>query len=414
MLNSAQPVAYIRRSVARRGDPGDVSREFQTGKVRALANGDGPRLRILDGDWGRSAATDKTEQRTAFLGMLEEIEAGRISHVYAYSPDRLARSVEWSARLVNACRRAGVPITTTAGTVAPDDPAARAMFNMLAVMNENALDEMERKAAASASTRRARGGITGGRAYGERWTTRDGRLLGAGEDAVVVVATWREAGSYFAAARLLNERGVPARSGRIWHPATVQRIVQRQLPGTRRLGRRGAPSLSPRHQLAGLLRCHCGAPMGQTVSGEGTPRYRCPRGVADPAHPRPYIVPERALLPWVQAEAAHLELPGDRVELAARATAAEAELAARRGRVIDALEAGTITRAEAEPRLAKIAAELAGIEVAAEVAEVPAIDWAAEPASVNAVLRALWGRVDLGPDLRPVSAVWRVPEWRAA
>jgi len=47
------------------------------------------------------------------------------------SPDRLARSVEWSARLVNACRRAGVPITTT-GTE-PDPHLGRARPTTAAV-----------------------------------------------------------------------------------------------------------------------------------------------------------------------------------------------------------------------------------------------------------------------------------------
>ena len=35
------------------------------------------------------------------------VERGEVSALYAYSTDRLARSVEWSARLLNACRRAG-------------------------------------------------------------------------------------------------------------------------------------------------------------------------------------------------------------------------------------------------------------------------------------------------------------------
>ena len=38
MMNNAQPVAYIRRSVASKSDPGDISREFQTDAVRKLAD----------------------------------------------------------------------------------------------------------------------------------------------------------------------------------------------------------------------------------------------------------------------------------------------------------------------------------------------------------------------------------------
>lgn len=62
-VNYGEPVAYIRRSVSRAGDRGDVSRDYQTDAVRALANGDGPRLRIIDSDWGRSAGRKSAHLR---------------------------------------------------------------------------------------------------------------------------------------------------------------------------------------------------------------------------------------------------------------------------------------------------------------------------------------------------------------
>jgi DNA invertase Pin-like site-specific DNA recombinase len=422
-VTERQPVAYIRRSVARRGDPGDVSREFQTEKVRSLANGDGPTLRILDGDWGKSAATDKVNHRLAFLAMLEDIEAGRVSHVYAYAPDRLARSVEWAARLVNVCRRAGVPITTTAGTVAPDDPAARAMFNMLAVMNETALDEMEHKARSSIDVRRNRGDTIGQRPYGEVRTRKDGVVVGADEDAAVVLDAFREAGSYFGAARILNDRKVPTRNGAKWYPRTVQRIVNRYDRHTVPLGvRRGVRTLGSR-MLSGLLWCHCGARMGQTVSGEGTPRYRCPIGAADPTHSRPYIVPERKLLPAVMAEAARLKVPGDVVQLREASTAALAALETKRDGIGDAYAAGAFGPVGSEAARAKLTERLAAIDEEAKEQEaveyleaIPqSVDFTQPPEIVNTILRAMWSRVELGPDLRPLSDgfVWRRKEWRA-
>ncbi len=408
------PVAYIRRSVARRGDSGDISREFQTEKVRALAAGDGAGLRIIDQDWGRSAAGEKTDKRLAFLEMLTAIERGEISHVFAYSPDRLARSVEWSARLVNACRRAGVPITTTAGTVAPDDPGSRMMFNMLAVMNETTLDEMERKARASVGARRDRGDLIGPRVYGEVRTRRDGVVVGAGEDPALIVATFREAGSYFAAARFLNERGVPSRSGRQWFPRTVQRIVNREDPGTVPLGhRRGVRSFGSR-PFSGILTCHCGAPMGQTTSNQA-PKYRCPNGVADPSHPRPYMVSEWKLMPLMQDEAAHLRIPYDVAELAVVDEGKRAALAEQREKIIDSYIDGTIkTKAERDRRLALIDDAEAALDATRVLVDIPrAIDWTAPPATVNTQLRALWRHVRLGPDLMPTEFVWWVPEWRA-
>lgn len=415
MLNTALPAAYIRRSVARRGDPGDVSREFQTDKVRALAGDDGAALHIIDGDWGRSASTDKTNLRTAFLALMDDIEAGSVSHLYAYSPDRLARSVEWTARLVNACRRAGVPITTTAGTVAPDDPAARAMFHMLAVMNENALDEMERKAKASASTRKDRGELTGGRAYGDVRTLRNGETRGAAEDAALVVATFREAGSYFTAARLLNDRKVPARSGGKWYARTVQRIVNRQDPTSVRPGhRRGVRAGASSHRLAGLLRCHCGAVMGQTVSGEGTPRYRCAVGAADPSHSRPYIVSERRILPWVKDEAARYR-PPRAVKTAEERKGERDAIVAARSRLALAMAAipPAIDEATWRAEDAKLAALLDTLDATGRTRLLPdGVDWSWPPEHVNAVLRSFLSHIVLDAHLRPVDAVWLLPEWR--
>ncbi len=414
MSPGAKPCAYIRRSVARRGDPGDISREFQTEKVRALAGDDGASLRIIDQDWGRSASTDKTDKRLAFLEMLAAIERGEISHVYAYSPDRLARSAEWSTRLVNACRRASVPITTTAGTVAPDDPGARMMFNMLAVMNETTLDEMERKARASVGARRDRGDLIGPRPYGEVRTRRDGVVVGADENPALVVETFREAGSYHRAAQLLNERHVPSRSGRQWYPRTVQRIVNREDPGTVPLGhRRGVRSFGSR-PFSGILTCHCGAPMGQTTSNQA-PKYRCPNGVADPSHARPYMVSEWKLIPLMRAEADHLRIPYDVAELAMVDEGKRAALGVQREKIVDSYIDGTIkTKAERDRRLALIDDAEAALDATRALVDIPrSIDWTDPPATVNAQLRALWRHVQLGPDLMPVEFVWWLPSWRA-
>jgi DNA invertase Pin-like site-specific DNA recombinase len=109
------PIAYIRRSVARRGDQGDISKQSQTDKVRALANGDGAALQIVDCGWGISAGREHTLKRTGFLDLLERVERREISTIYAFALDRLARSLRWSAQLLDACQDAGTMIVTTEG-----------------------------------------------------------------------------------------------------------------------------------------------------------------------------------------------------------------------------------------------------------------------------------------------------------
>jgi DNA invertase Pin-like site-specific DNA recombinase len=412
-----QPVAYIRRSVARRGDPGDVSREFQTEKVRALANGDGPTLRIVDADWGISADREQTHRRLAFLELMAAVERGEVSTIYAFALDRLARSVQWSARLLDACEDAGTIIITGEGRFDPSEDRDRQMVHFYAMQNEGVLRGMKAKAKASVGTRRGRGDAIGQRPYGEVRTRKDGVVVGQDEDAALVVATFREAGSYFGAARLLNDRGVPSRNGRQWYPRTVQRIVNRTDKATVPLGhRRGVRSFGSR-LFSGLLRCQCEAVMGQTVGEGGRPMYRCPDGVTDPAHSRPYMVSEARIIEAMKAEADHLQVPADRVEMAAVDERKRAALNAKREKVLDMYVEGLFDKvggkAERDRRLAVIDDAVAALDAAQVLVDVPqSIDWTKPPAVVNTVLRALWERVELGPDLMPARFVWRQQTWR--
>ncbi len=410
------PVAYIRRSVARRGDPGDISREFQTETVRTLAKADGPSLRIFDADWGISADREKTHKRLAFLEMLEAVERGDVSTIYAFALDRLARSVQWSARLLDACEDAGTVIVTGEGRFDPADDRDRQMAHFYAMQNEGALRAMKKKAQASVGARRARGDVIGPRPYGEVRTRRDGVVVGADENPALVVETFREAGSYHRAAQLLNERHVPSRSGRQWYPRTVQRIVNREDPDTVPLGhRRGVRSLGSR-PFSGLLRCYCRAIMGQTTSNQA-PKYRCPNGVADPSHPRPYVVSEWRLLPAIRAEADRLRAPANVVELAAADTSQRAALEAKRQRWIEQYGEGLIDKTERDRRLAVIGEAEDALDATRALVAVPSrIDWTwTPPNEINAALRAMWERVELGPDLMPKldGFVWRDRAWRS-
>jgi hypothetical protein len=58
------------------------------------AGADGPSLPIADKNSGKSAATEKTDQRLDSGALLEAIEGGEIATSYSYATDRLARSVE--------------------------------------------------------------------------------------------------------------------------------------------------------------------------------------------------------------------------------------------------------------------------------------------------------------------------------
>lgn len=424
MMTNAHPVAYIRRSVASRADPGDVSREFQTEEVRRLAGADGPALTIIDRDWGRSAATDKTGRRLAFLALLDAIEAGDVSALYAYSTDRLARSVEWSARLLNACRRAGVPIVTREGRIEPGDAGAALLFNVLAAVNENALSGMEAKARASIGRRQARN-VEAGRAPNAGM----GRKPYGPETTAAVLAAFDEAGSFLGATKALTAAGVPSYLGGKpnprknggtygWNVHTVSRIVRRERPGMPK-GRRGVVAGPRRRLLSGLLACHC----GQLLSSMPRPGgrqvgYYCRQAHNDPRHSRPYVVSERFLLPWIKAETAHLSLPVDAVQMGREAGAERADLETQRERLALAFARGglpeTTYTAEDGALVARLA-ELGDTEEAAAVSPIRPEEWDSwAPADVGTYIRSILRSVTLGADMRPVSALWRNPALRRA
>jgi DNA invertase Pin-like site-specific DNA recombinase len=417
MMTSALPHAYIRRSVASRADPGDVSRDFQTEEVRRLAGDDAARLVIIDRDWGRSAATDKTGKRLAFLALLDSIEAGDVSALYAYSTDRLARSVEWSARLLNACRRAGVPIVTREGRIEPGNAAAALLFNVLAAVNENALSGMEAKARASIGARQARN-VAAGRTPNAGM----GRKAYGPEITALVLSAFDEAGSFLGAAKALNAAGVPTMLGLPdgWNVKTVSRIVRRERPEMPRTGRQGARARSTR-LFSGLLRCGgtladgstCGGIMSSMPRpGQRTPAYYCRQAHNKTAagHSRPYVISEARLRPAIMAESEHYAPTADEYNEADR-TGEVAQLEGERARTLEQSRRGMIDMDEAERIVRGIKTRLDELAIPQAIPQ--AISWTAPVPELNAWLRAVWSAVQLGPDLLPVLFDWTRKDWRA-
>jgi DNA invertase Pin-like site-specific DNA recombinase len=430
------PAAYLRRSFVDAESPGDISREAQRATVRKLAAADGHNGNLVEyDDWGISADVAKSAKRTAYTRLLADMEAGGISAVYAFDVDRLYRDPRDLIRLQDAATRHAVAITTTGGRLAigdGDDPSAEAFAFIGAVFGRLELGKAKKRVRAAMTARRARGDALGRPPYGWRFgRDESGRVvleLNPAEPIEPVLAAVREAeGSFSGAARLLNAAGVPARSAASWSGNTVGRIAHHADPETAPEHRPGPRS---RHDwtLAGLLYCPCGGLMTArrnyvaTRYGKFGPYvgYQCPRARFSTTHPRPYIVSESVMLPLVKAETARLRAPETVTVDAPDREAERAELEARMERTNELYIAGRINRERSDAEAAAVRDGLAAIERRAEAETVlpvpPAIDWDAwTPAELNRVLRALWGRIQLGPDLRPTPDGYArtMPEWWA-
>jgi len=425
---TAHPAAYLRRSYVDANSPGDISREAQRDAVRRLSTADGHNGDVIEyDDWGVSADVAKSAKRTAYTRLLADMEAGKVSSVYAFDMDRLYRDPRDLIRLQDAAQRHKVRIVTTGGPLSigdGDDPAAEGFAFIGAVFGRMELQKAKKRSRATRDARLARGDTLGRPAYGYRMARADdGRVIHEADPSqpiAPVIDAFRTAGSFGGAAHLLNAAGVPSPRGGSWTSNVIGRIVRREAPEMLRATRvaRGV-RVKGNHTLARLLVCPCGQLMTGRWSGHRTKygsyrfvSYQCFKGRYDARHQRPYMVNEKTMLPLVQAEVAHLD-PPDAIEADDnQADSERSRLLAAKERLGWAVADGLLGRDQARTRSAEIDAKLDGLEVREKVIEVPEIDWSWSPRLLNDALTAIFDRIELGPDLRPVRFVWRVPEWR--
>ena len=132
----------------------------------------------------------------------------------------------------------------------------------------------------------------------------------------------------------------------------------------------------------------------------------------------PGSVPEKRILPWLAAEMARLRMvdpetgePIDAVKLATDNAAQRDTLAGRLERAAEMYVLGPNKgggmRERHAAEVAAVTAELDGLGDVETLVAIPALDWTEEPQVVNAIIRAIVSEITLGPDLRPVDAVWR-------
>jgi DNA invertase Pin-like site-specific DNA recombinase len=398
--------AYLRKSVVHDLDNPGASPAFQEEAVRRLAgtHGDADGLVILS-DWDKSGRLG-ADKRPGYRALLDAIESGRATAVYSYSLSRLARSVPELSRLMADCAKRGIPVRLDADRIDTSTASGMLTAHVLAAVAQFEAD---------VASERVRAAIAVKVANGERIGTVPFYGDAEADDAPAVLAAFREAGSYSGAARLLNARGIkPRNSKRGWWPSSVNVVINRLDPSTTVLGRtKGVRAGGSDFALARLLRCPtCGTQLTGTRDREGRRvRYSCRLGTVLP-HPR-ISVTEHLILPAIKAETDRLRAP-ETVEAVKDDARKRPVLEARRTRILDMYESGDIDKADKDRRLAEVAEGFAKLDSRRVVMAVPTIDWSWPPKKLNAVLRALFDRVELdAATFQPTGFEWAVPEWRA-
>jgi DNA invertase Pin-like site-specific DNA recombinase len=414
---------------------GRVSIEVQTEAVKTLARQRGdpePELRTEMGVSGAAAAsafggTGRGGRRKLYPELRDDIAAGSVSALYAYSLSRLARSTAELLALVELCTANGVPIhLAKEGTLDGSTPHGRLYLTILAAVATVEAEVAAERAQDRMAAARDRGDYIGRPPYG--WRIENGRLVEHPQEAPILAAARKaiaDTTSSRAAARLLNERGIPSPTGTRWRDGTIRRIVARDegRPLIQDRTVRGSARV-PSAMFARLLRCAvCGARLTPqrkrytTSAGESRSYvgYQCQGARLDSRHPRPCMIAETTALAWAREELARLRPPAERIAIAESAHAERDALAGRRARLVDAIEHGTLTRQEVAHRLDAIEAELSALDARTTIADLPAsVDWSAPIPEVQAQVAAIVSVIDVDIKARTFRATWRDPSLRAS
>jgi DNA invertase Pin-like site-specific DNA recombinase len=440
------PIAYLRKSKS--DDPSrEISREVQEAAVRALAEHDGYRgeLELLV-DWDRSADEKVAGRRTAYVELTRRIAAGDVSTLYAYSVDRLYRSLATFLRLTEATRTHGVRIVTTREGVLGGDgsPMAQAFAQITAVFAELELSTAKARAKGAYEARVARGDWIGRPQYGwllEKDATGAVVKIPNPDQPLrpIIDAYVRADKRARTAVRILNDQlRLPAPHGGHWDRKSLLRVITRErpdlLPIATANGQRAAAADAPA-RLSKILHCHCGRLLTPNRHVETRPgrvagtkvSYYCANGITSKNdHPRVYVS-EAKLMPWVLAEWARYREPEEDLAAPRRDIAAErAELAARRTAVVQMRQDLLIDREETRQRIHAIDQQDAALN-----RSLPVVPWTLverdgrmvkqidlnfmgwPERKFNDVLRSLFVYIELDDVYRPVRAEWRDPAARS-
>jgi DNA invertase Pin-like site-specific DNA recombinase len=426
---------YIRKSVVH--DPARMlSPETQEAAIRGLAERHGDDDVVILSDLDVSGKKDRT-RRPGWDELLRAVEDGDASAVYAYSLSRFARSVSQLAAFFDLCEQKRVAVRIERDHIDTSTATGKLVGNVLASLAQFESD---------VASERVRDAFATKRVNDPSWRRPGNPTYGDldGEDPGVVVAAFREAGSFDGAARLLNERGVPSRlRGAVWHGSVVSAIVRRHAPNeVSPSTSRGAKAGTRSFRLARLLACGtCGARLTGSMDGRtSTVRYYCHRAKVTP-HPRKWVT-ESTIIGGIVAEVEHITpdawMNKRRTKKGSAADeAALGELDAKRRRYLEMYGEGLVDKPTRDAKLAEIAnaeAKLSSVRwvsqwtvpplIADVVDEDGTVVPAGQPADVNAFLRRLFDRVtvDMSEPARrgksswvpSLAFAWRNPDWRSA
>jgi DNA invertase Pin-like site-specific DNA recombinase len=404
---------YLRES-----NDDDASPEGQRLDIVRLAERHGidPDSIELLSDFGFSG---RNNERPGWVTMKHAIADGQVAAVLARSVDRLGRDAADVIAFEALCFAKGVRVLTERDgerSVNPDDVNVfQRWVPALVAEEESRLGRLRaRKARATRLRNRLThlGACTAGNACSDalHWDGVPPYGTLPGEDIHAVLRAFLDAGSYAAAAKLLNEQGVRPRRGSQWESTSVIRIVKRNrasldvaLP-TRK--HRGSRALAV-HTFARMIECPADRSIlvatNRVNRGVKSSAYFCAVGRRTKDHPKPWSVAEHFILDWTREVFRNVLFEDRTVSAASEVASTIADLAAKRGRVAQAYIDGALDELAYHEQLGSIDATLDNLaqQTRTSLSFRLGIDWRLPDRDLNAQLRELIQVIRLDDSMRP-------------
>jgi DNA invertase Pin-like site-specific DNA recombinase len=367
-------------------------------------------------DLGRSGGSGKERLRAEYQRLLAEIESGTVTHLYALSVTRLGRSVIELKRVAELCKEKGVRLEfQKEGLQDPTTPTGQLFFTLLAAFAEFERLLAVERAKDNHATRKARGEPAPGP---KNYEDTDGN------HAADLKRFFEETRSINATAKAMNEAGFKSWRGKNWTPTSIRNVLTRTVPDLLPVRPQRGVKPSGSFITFRLVHCSCGRTM-TAYTGKAPSRHiylRCHSADLIPGHPRPFRAREDAVLDFLKAEVAHIDLHADEVAATEEQQQRLGVLQARRDRWIEMYGAGDIDRDTYRARIGEVNDRIADVSSDLRLRAIPdkaaiLADWdtlAREaPATLSQTLRALFRWVELDAEMKPVRAEWTEPRWDA-
>ncbi len=221
-----QVVGYVRVSTDEQAREG-VSLEAQKGKIQAWAEALDYSVLHIEQDAGISG-----KNITSREGLQRAVEIACTNHaaLVVYSLSRLSRSTRDTLLLADTLDRAGADLVSLSERIDTTSAAGKMVFRMLAVLNEFERDQISERTSAILQHKKARLEPYSPTPYGFRRI--EAQLVPCPEEQRVITQIFRLRRKGFSLNRIaakLNNQGIPAKKGGVWHSSTVFYILENAL-----------------------------------------------------------------------------------------------------------------------------------------------------------------------------------------